>query len=68
MSSHDLGICMKLKSISRVFDAGKFVELSFVIPECGEIEGGGELLLRINPMDATAYMLGDKYYIHLRSL
>ena len=68
MSSHDLGVCMRLKSISNTFDAGKFVELSFVIPECGEIEGGGELTLRINPLDAPAYMLGDKYYIHLRSL
>jgi len=68
MSTHDFGICMKLKSISTVFDAGKFVELAFVIPACGEIEGGGELLLRINPREAPTYMLGDTYYFHLRSV
>jgi len=68
MSNHDLGICMRLMMISNAFDAGKFVELRFVIPECGEIAGGGELTLRIDAIDAHAYMLGDKYYIHLRSL
>lgn len=68
MSNHDLGICMALMQISVPFDAGKYVELRFVIPQCGEIAGGGELTLRIDALDAPAYMLGDKYYIHLRSL
>ena len=68
MSTHDLGICMKLVAISNPFDADHFVELKFRIPECGEITGGGSLLLRIDETEAKQYMLGDTYYIHLRSL
>jgi hypothetical protein len=59
---------MKLKAISNPFNAGKFVELKFIIPECGEVTGGGMLTLCVSPEDAKLYMLGDKYYVHLRSL
>ena len=68
MTVHDLGICMRLEAISDPFDAHRFVELKFQIPECGEVAGGGELRLRIAPRDAVHFMLGDKFYIHLRSL
>lgn len=64
MSSHDLTICMTLKSI-HTLNAGKHVELKFVIPQCGEVDGG-DLLLRISPEAGTRYMLGDKLTLHIR--
>jgi len=68
MSNHDLGICMKLKAISHPFSKGTLCELKFTIPECGEVVGGGMLTLLVSPEDAKRYMLGDGYYVHLRSL
>jgi len=67
MSSHDLGICMKLVAISNPFDANKLVELKFRIPECDPVSGG-ELRLRVDLESAKKYMLGDKYYIRLSSI
>ena len=67
MSTHDLGICIKLVAISNPFDADHLVELKFRIPECDDV-AGGDLLLRVNAESAKKYMLGDTYYIHLRSL
>jgi len=70
MTTHELGICMRLMAISKPFDAGRYVELKFVIPECGEVAGGGDLTLRVDAIDhvGRVWMLGDEYYITMRSL
>jgi hypothetical protein len=64
MSSHDLTICLTLKAI-HTLDAGTHVELKFVIPRCGEVDGG-DLLLRLTPEAGSRYLLGDKLTLHLR--
>jgi len=46
-------------------DAGTHVELKFVIPACGEIDGG-DLILRVSPEAGGRYLLGDKLVLHLR--
>jgi hypothetical protein len=66
MSSHDLTICLTLKAI-HTLDAGTHVELKFVIPRCGEVDGG-DLLLRVTPEEGERYMLGDKLTLHLRGV
>jgi hypothetical protein len=65
MSTHDLSICLTLKAI-HTLDAGTHVELKFVIPHCGEVDGG-DLTLRVTPEAGGRYMLGDKLVLHLRS-
>ena len=62
--SHDLFICLTLKSI-HTLDAGTHVELKFVIPQCGEIDGG-DMTLRVTPLEGSKYLLGDKLFIHAR--
>jgi len=64
MSSHDLSICLTLKSI-HTLDAGTHVELKFVIPECGDV-AGGDMTLRMTPEAGERYLLGDKLFIHIR--
>ena len=64
MSSHDLTICLTLKAIHSL-DAGTHCELKFVIPRCGEVDGG-DLTLRVTPEAGERYMLGDKLVLHLR--
>ena len=66
--SRDLGICCKLVSVSEPFLHGALIELVFHIPQCGEIEGGGEIAMRVSALDAPGWMVGDQYFIHLRSL
>ena len=64
MSAHDLTICLTLKAIHSL-DAGTHVELKFVIPSCGEVDGGN-LILRVSPEAGDKYLLGDKLVLHLR--
>jgi len=64
VSGHDLTICLQLKAIHSL-DAGTHVELKFVIPRCGEIDGG-DLILRVSPEAGGRYLLGDKLTLHLR--
>jgi hypothetical protein len=64
MSTHDLTVCLTLKAI-HTLDAGTHVELKFVIPPCGEIDGG-DMTLRVSPAVGERYMLGDKLFIHAR--
>jgi hypothetical protein len=61
MSAHRVSICMTLRHISPPFDAGKTVELTWQLPSCGEISGGGEMTWRVDACDAGLYMIGDKY-------
>ena len=65
MSDHDLTICLTLKAIHSL-DAGTHVELKFVIPSCGEVDGGN-LILRVSPEAGDKYLLGDKLVLHLRA-
>jgi len=62
--SHDLFICLTLKSI-HTLDAGTRVELKFVVPSCGEIDSG-DMTLRMTPAAGEKYMLGDKLFLHAR--
>jgi len=64
VSSHDLYVCMTLKSI-HTLDLGQRVELKFIAPTCGEVEGG-DMTLRLTPEAGERYMLGDKLFIHMR--
>lgn len=66
MSGHDLTICLQLMAIHSL-DAGAHVELKFVIPQCGEVDGG-DLILRVSPEAGGRYLLGDKLVLHLRGL
>lgn len=64
MSSHDLEVCLDLKSI-HTLDCSTKVELKFRVRSCGEVQGG-ELLLRLTPDAGAKYMLGDRISLHLR--
>ena len=64
MSTHDIYICLTLKSI-HTLDAGTHVELKWIIPSCGEIDGG-DMTLRVSPAAGERYMLGDKLFVHMR--
>jgi len=65
VSTHDITICLTLKAI-HTLDAGTHVELKFVIPQCGEIDGG-DMTLRLTPASAgERYMLGDRLFVHMR--
>jgi hypothetical protein len=66
MSTHDLTICLQLKAIHSL-NAGQQVELKFVIPHCGEVDGG-DLTLRLSPIAAQPYLLGDNLVLHLRGM
>jgi hypothetical protein len=52
---------MTLRHISEPFNDGKIVELTWQLPQCGEISGGGEMTWRVDATDRTLYMVGDQY-------
>ena len=65
MSSHDLTLDMTLKAI-HTMDAGQHVELKFVVRPSGDCDGG-DLTLRLTPVQSVPYMLGDRIFVHIRT-
>lgn len=63
---HTIHICLRLEQISAPMDAGKYCELRFSIPPCGEIAGGGELRWRVKATDAPLWFVGDEYHMRFR--
>ena len=65
MTTHDLTLDMTLKAI-HTMDAGTHVELKFVVQPSGDCDGG-DLTLRLTPVQSVLYMLGDRIFVHVRT-
>ena len=65
--SERITICSTLRHISEPFNNAETVELKFVIPACGKVQGG-DVTLRVDAADRHLYMDGDKCMVQLTIL
>ena len=58
---HRISICMTLRRISEPFDGGRKVELTWLLPCCGEIAFVGTQTWIIDSAERGLYLVGDQY-------